>query len=92
MPSSHHRLSIFSASEIDDLYGVPRFHVGDRDLFFQLIGPELAAVMAIRTVSATVHLILQLCYFKAKRQLFAYDREDTAENPGKSLRPENKVI
>lgn len=46
MPASHHRLSILSISEIDDLYGLPRFTGADRDLFFQLSGPELAAVAA----------------------------------------------
>jgi TnpA family transposase len=80
MPASNHRLSILSTSEIDDLYGLPRFTSADRDLFFQLSGPELAAVAAIRTVSVAVHLILQLGYFKAKRQFFAYEREDAAED------------
>lgn len=36
MPTSHHRLSILSVSEIDDLYGLPRFASPDRDLFSQL--------------------------------------------------------
>jgi hypothetical protein len=67
MPASHHRLSILSTSEIDDLYGLPRFTGADRDLFFQLSGPELAAVAAIRTVSVAAHLILQLGYFKARQ-------------------------
>ena len=80
MPASHHRLSILSASEIDDLYGLPRFSSADRDHFFQLSDPELEAVTSIRTVSVAAHLILQLGYFKAKRQFFAYEREETAED------------
>jgi len=80
MPANHHRLSILSTSEIDDLYGVPRFTGADRDLFFELSTPELAAVTAIRTVSVAAHLILQLSYFKAKRQFFAYERDETAED------------
>ncbi len=85
MPASHHRLSILSASEIDDLYGLPRFAGADRDLFFQLSNPEVAAVASIRTVSVAAHLILQLGYFKAKRQFFAYEREETAEDLGHIL-------
>jgi len=85
MPASHHRLSILSAVEIDDLYGLPRFASADRDLFFQLSGPELEVVTAIRTVSVAVHLILQLGYFKAKRQFFTYEREDAAKDLGHIL-------
>ena len=80
MSASHHRLSILSTSEIDDLYGLPRFTNADRDLFFQLSAPERAAVTAIRTISVASHLILQLGYFKAKRQFFAYEREETAQD------------
>ena len=47
MPANHHRLSILSASEIDDLYGIPRFTGADRSLYFDLSGPELAAVTVI---------------------------------------------
>src|SRR5450830_1005239 len=85
MPANHHRLSILSTSEIDDLYGVPRFTGADRDLFFELSTPELAAVTAIRTVSVAAHLILQLGYFKAKRQFFAYERGETAQDLGHIL-------
>ena len=85
MPASHHRLSILSASEIDDLYGPPRFASADRDHFFQLSDPELEAVTSIRTVSVAAHLILQLGYFKAKRQFFAYEREESAQDLGHIL-------
>lgn len=85
MPASHHRLSILSIREIDDLYGLPRFASADRDLFFQVSGPELAAVASIRTVSVATHLILELGYFKAKRQFFSYERKETAEDLGHIL-------
>ena len=82
MSASYHRLAILSTNEIDDLYGLPRFTSVDRDLFFQLSAPEWATVTAIRTMSVAVHLILQLGYFKAKRQIFTYAREETGQNLG----------
>jgi len=85
MSASHHRLPILSTNEIDDQYGLPRFTSADRDLFFKLSAPEWATVTAIRTMSVAVHLILQLGYFKAKRQLFAYAREETVQNLGHNL-------
>ena len=86
MPANHHRLSILTANEIDDLYALPRFVDKDRHLFFDLSEPELDAVTAIRTVSVAAHLILQLGYFKAKRQFFTYERNETIEDIGYILK------
>ncbi|MFX5494163.1 DUF4158 domain-containing protein, partial [Acinetobacter baumannii] len=68
MSTESRRLSILSASEIDDLYAMPRFTDEERQLYFDLSEAERAAAGAIRTASVAVHLILQLGYFKAKRQ------------------------
>ena len=64
------RLSILTKSEIDDLYGLPRFSDDDRSLFFDLSAVEQKAVDAVHTCSSAVHLILQIGYFKAKQQFF----------------------
>lgn len=69
------RLSILTKSEIDDLYGLPRFSDDDRSLFFDLSAVEQEAVDAVHTCSSAVHLILQIGYFKAKQQFFVYGRE-----------------
>ncbi|MDD1620721.1 MAG: DUF4158 domain-containing protein [Methylococcaceae bacterium] len=69
------RLSILTKSEIDDLYGLPRFSDDDRCLFFDLSAVEQKAVDAVYTHSSAVHLILQIGYFKAKQQFFVYGRE-----------------
>jgi hypothetical protein len=58
------RLSILTAQEIDDLYGLPRFTEDDRRLHFHLSPKERDLVEGVRTMSAAVHLILQLGYFK----------------------------
>jgi hypothetical protein len=88
------RLTIRTAKEIDDLYGLPYFNDEDRRLYFELSAVEQSAVEAVHTASAAVHLILQLGYFKAKRQFFVYGRETVLDDldyilqkyfPGKEL-------
>jgi hypothetical protein len=71
MAIDSHRLSILTSREIDDLYGLPRFTEDDRHLYFDLSAAEHEAVDA-HIASVAVHLILQLGYFKAKCQFFAY--------------------
>ncbi len=69
------RLSILTKSEIDDLYGLPRFSDDDRSLFFDLSAVQQKAVDTVYIRSSAVHLILQIGYFKAKQQFFVYGRE-----------------
>lgn len=77
--SGSHRLSILSAEDIEDIYGLPRFTDEDRHLFFGLSPPEREAVNA-HTPSVAAQLILQLGYFKAKRQFFNYSLENAAND------------
>jgi exonuclease VII large subunit len=94
MPANSRRLSILTAREIDDLYGLPRLTDEDRRLYFELSTAEREAVGAVRTASTAAHLVLQLGYFKAKRQFFVYDRDAVLDDlhhilqrhfPGKEL-------
>jgi len=64
MTSDSHRLSILTASEVDDLFGLPRFTEDDRRLYFDLSAAERETVNA-HTPSVAAHLIVQLGYFKA---------------------------
>jgi hypothetical protein len=66
------RLSILTAQEVDELYRLPRFTEADRRLYFDLSTAELKLVDDVVTLSVAVHLVLQLGYFKAKRQFFVY--------------------
>jgi Domain of unknown function (DUF4158) len=75
MSTDSRRLSILTAQEIDDLYGLPRFTEDDRRLHFDLSSTERDLVEGVRTMSAAAHLILQLGYFKAKCQFFVFARE-----------------
>jgi TnpA family transposase len=72
MNVNSHRLSILTKREIDDLYGLPCFSDEDRNLYFDLSADEKSAVESVHTRSAAAHLVLQLGYFKAKRQFFLY--------------------
>lgn len=80
MSNTSHRLSILSAQEIDDLYGLPRFTQEERHLYFDFSWDEREALKAARTTSTAVYLALQLGYFKAKRQVFVYEQEDVRED------------
>ena len=72
MASDSRRLSILTAQEIDDLYGLPRFSEDDCRLYFDLSPTERELADGVFTISVAVHLVLQLGYFKAKRQFFVY--------------------
>jgi TnpA family transposase len=69
------RLAILTAREIHELYGLPSFTDEERCLYFDLSQAEHDTVDAVHTAAAAVHLVLQLGYFKAKRQFFVYDPE-----------------
>ena len=69
-----HRLEILTSSEIEDLYGPPRFSSGDRCLYFELTPVEQKAAAASRPVIAP-YFVLQLGYFKAQRQFFTLRQE-----------------
>ena len=80
MAPESHRLSILTAQEVDDLYGLPHFTEEDRRLYFALSPAEHDLVDSVHTISVAMHLILQLGYFKAKRQFFVYARETVTED------------
>ena len=75
MTAQSRRLSILTAEEIEELYGLPCFTEDERSRYFELSPIEDEAVAGVRTVSAAAHLVLQLGYFKAKQQLFVYELE-----------------
>src|ERR1035437_3811192 len=86
MASDSRRLSILTAQEIDDLYGLPRFSEDDRRLYFDLSPTERELVDGVFTLSVAVHLGLQLGYFKAKRQFYAYSVDEVTEDVEHILR------
>jgi hypothetical protein len=73
MAADTRRLSILSAEEIVALYDLPRFDANERQFYFDFSPSERAAIDAIHTRTAAIHLALQLGYFKAKRRFFIID-------------------
>src|SRR5208282_5907855 len=86
MPTDSRRLSILTAQEVDDLYGLPRFTEEDRRLYFALSPSERDLVDGVHTISVAAHLVLQLGYFKAKRQFFVYALDAVIDDLGHVLR------
>ena len=95
MSLDSHRLAILTTKEIEALYSPPRFTEEERTLYFDLSIKERAAIEA-HTPSVAVHLALQLGYFKAKQQFFAYEPEAMSADvqhiseryfPGKNILP-----
>jgi TnpA family transposase len=80
LSSESRRLDILSAHEITDLYELPSFTDEERRLYFDMSPAEQSAVDAVHTRVAAVHMVLQLGYFKAKRQFFIYDPETVGED------------
>ncbi len=86
MATDSRRLSILTTQEIDDLFGLPRFTEEDRQVYFDLSPAEHNLVDSVFTISVAVHLVLQLGYFKAKRQFYAYSVDEVTEDVEHILR------
>lgn len=82
MAAQSRRLTILTVQEVDDLYGLPRFTEADRNLYFDLSPAERDLVDGVRTISVAAHLVLQLGYFKAKRQFFVYSLDAVTDDLG----------
>ena len=86
MTSDSRRLAILTVREINELYGLPCFTDEERCIYFDLSPAERDAVDAIHTDAAAVHMVLQLGYFKAKRQFFIYEPETVCDDVSDHLK------
>jgi hypothetical protein len=86
MTTESRRLSILTVQEVDDLYRLPRFTEDERHLHFDLSPAERDLVDGVHTISVAAHLVLQLGYFKAKRQFFVYALDVVTDDLGHVLR------
>lgn len=86
MTTESRRLSILTVQEVDDLYRLPRFTEDERHLYFELSPVERGLVDGVHTISVAAHLVLQLGYFKAKRQFFVYALDAVQDDLGYVLR------
>ena len=67
------RLKILEAEEIEAVYGLPVFDDDDRAFYFALSPPERAILSQLHGLKSSIYYILQLGYFKARRQFFVFN-------------------
>ena len=67
------RLKILEADEIETVYGLPVFDDEDRAFYFALSPPERAILSQLHGLKSSIYYILQLGYFKARRQFFVFN-------------------
>lgn len=69
------RLKILEAEEIEAIYGLPVFDDEERAAYFTLSPAERTVLLQLRGVKSAIYYILQLGYFKARRQFFTFSLE-----------------
>jgi hypothetical protein len=72
------RLKILEADEIEAVYGLPVFDDNDRAFYFELSPPERAIFSRLRGIKSFIYYILQLGYFKARRQFYIFNLQQVA--------------
>ncbi len=72
------RLKILDADEIGAVYGLPVFDDEDRAFYFTLSPPERAILSQLHGLKSSIYYILQLGYFKARRQFFVFNLQQVA--------------
>ena len=80
MHDQNKRLKILSAKEIQALYESPQFTLEEKTAYFALDPLEEEQLKNIRYTNAAVYFILQLGYFKAKKQFFVFDAQAVADD------------
>ncbi len=80
MHDQNKRLNILTVKEIQELYGIPQFTPEERTVYFTLDPLEEEQLKNIRYINAAVYFILQLGYFKAKKQFFIFGTKDVADD------------
>lgn len=74
------RLTILTPKELQAFYGLPEFTEEERDTYFVLDQREKQAMNEYRTFTAKTYFILQLGYFKAKKQFFVFDLKTVTDD------------
>ena len=80
MHDSGKRLTILTVKEIQALYGFPQFTDEEQATYFALDPLEKQQLDQLRNITTSVYFILQLGYFKAKKQFFIYDKQVVADD------------
>ena len=78
--TTHKRLSILGADEIDELYARATFTPEERMQFFSLSQPERDLLQGLRSVKSQAYFVLQLGYFRAKHLFFIFDFDEVEDD------------
>lgn len=74
------RLQILSPEEYELLWGLPRFTMSDRQLFFALTPREQDCYERLRTLRTKLHFLLHLGYFKARQRFYVINIDLMSED------------
>lgn len=74
------RLTILTVKELQTLYGLPQFTDEERDIHFALDLLEKQQLDQLRNITTSVYFILQLGYFKAKKQFFVFGLQEVSDD------------
>jgi hypothetical protein len=74
------RLQLLTEPEIDDFYTRPEFNSGERELYFAMSQQEVDALRQYSATKTQIAFMLQLAYFKAKQQFFAFTFEEARDD------------
>jgi len=72
-PEPGKRLGILTKSEIQELYGLPRFSCDEKVKYFSIDPSEKIVLNNLRTNQAKLYFIVQMGYFKAKKMFFSFE-------------------
>src|SRR6185369_14135283 len=78
--SAQKRLQILDDEEIEALYGRPVFTADERTQYLTLTQPEQESLALFGLVHTQIYFLLQLAYFKAKQQFFAFTLDEVEDD------------
>lgn len=73
---NNNRIQLLSGTEVEELYSRPEFNIHEQRLYFTLTQSERDALTQFSSTKTRIFFILQLGYFKAKKQFFNFTLDD----------------
>src|SRR5271157_1261172 len=80
MANKNEHLTVLSDAERFAIYGLPDFDEAQRLDYLTLSAQELTLASSRKSLSAQVHCVLQIGYFKAKHAFFRFAWTDVDED------------
>src|SRR5205823_5941585 len=72
--------TILTPKDLQAVYGLPQLTDEERQVYFTLDPQEKQTLNEYRTITARVYFILQLGYFKAKKQFFVFGLQEFGDD------------